>query len=127
MRVRMRAYMLNQSRCTLAPTCVWFEDNAFTFGQAWTERANDLRVHFRMFYSRGVLIKYFIFNLIIAFLNHLGGWRSSAATAVARLVTAMSSGMAALELRVDREMLQFEIALSATYLLSDEDKENLVS
>ena len=80
-----------------------------------------------MFYSRGVLIKYFIFNLIIAFLNHLGGWRSSAATAVARLVTAMSSGMAALELRVDREMLQFEIALSATYLLSDEDKENLVS
>ena len=43
------------------------------------------------------------------------------------MVTAMSSGAAALELRVDREMLQFEIALSATYLLSDEDKENLVS
>ena len=29
--------------------------------------------------------------------------------------------------RVDREMLQLEIALSATYLLCDEDKENLVS
>ena len=29
--------------------------------------------------------------------------------------------------QVDREMLQLEIALSATYLLCDEDKENLVS
>ena len=57
MRVRIRAYMLNQSRFTLAPTCVCFEDNAFTFGQAWTESANDLRVHFKVFqYSRGVLI-----------------------------------------------------------------------
>ena len=44
MRVRKRANMLNHNRCTLAPTCVWFEDNAFTFGQAWTKRANDLRV-----------------------------------------------------------------------------------
>ena len=32
-----------------------------------------------------------------------------------------------MEGQVDREMLQLEIVLSATYLLSDEDKENLVS
>jgi hypothetical protein len=47
MRVRKRAYMRNQNQCALAPTCVWFEDNAFTFGQAWTERANDLRVQIK--------------------------------------------------------------------------------
>jgi len=47
MRVRKRAYMRNQNQCALAPTCVWFEDNAFTFGQAWTERDNDLRVQIK--------------------------------------------------------------------------------